>query len=158
MESVSSRDTFNAYWIFCHVESVFARDTFNAYWIFCHVESVFSRDTFNINPIFWNCRRCLFKRHLYLKFNSFMILKIVEGVSSKDTFHVAKTVVNLSIFSQLPFFNYNFLKLPQKLKKPVEVGLRPRPKLAYEKVRACLGIFLFKKKKLFLNNRSILFK
>ena len=118
MEGVSSRDTFNAYWIF---------DIFNAYWIFYHVE------------------KCLFKRHLYLKFNSFMILKIVEGVSSKDTFHVAKTVVNLSIFSQLPFFNYNFLKLPQKLKKPVEVGLRPRPKLAYEKVRACLGIFLFKK-------------
>ena len=47
-----------------------------------------------------------------------MILKIVEGVSSKDTFHVAKTAVNLSIFSKLPFFNYNFLKLPQKLKKP----------------------------------------
>ena len=48
-----------------------------------------------------------------------MILKIVEGVSSKDTFHVAKTAVNLSIFSKLPFFNYNFLKLPQKLKKPL---------------------------------------
>ena len=47
-----------------------------------------------------------------------MILKIVEGVSSKDTFHVAKITVNLSIFSKLPFFNYNFLKLPQKLKKP----------------------------------------
>ena len=48
-----------------------------------------------------------------------MILKIVEGVSSKDTLHVAKTAVNLSIFSKLSFFNYNFLKLPQKLKKPV---------------------------------------
>ena len=47
-----------------------------------------------------------------------MILKIVEGVSSKDTFYVAKIAINLSIFSQLPFFNYNFLKLPQKLKKP----------------------------------------
>ena len=117
MEGVSSRDTFNAYWIFCHVESVFARDTFNAYWIFCYVESVFSRDTFNINLIFWNCRKYLFKRHLYLKFNSFMILKIVEGVSSKDIFHVAKTVVDLSIFSQLTFFNNYFLKLPQKLKK-----------------------------------------
>ena len=52
MKGVSSRDTFNAYWIFCHVESVFARDTFNAYWIFCRVKNVFSRDTFNINPIF----------------------------------------------------------------------------------------------------------
>ena len=118
MESVSSRDTFNAYWIVCHMESVFARDTFNAYWIFCHVESVFLRDTFNINQIFWNCRKCLFKKHLQLKLNSFMILKIMEGVSSKDTFHMAKTAVNLSIFSKLPFFNYNFLKLPQKLKKP----------------------------------------
>ena len=54
-----------------------------------------------------------------------MILKIVEGFSSKDTFHVAKTAVNLSIFSKLPFFNYNFLKLPQKLKKPsYMMGLR----------------------------------
>ena len=100
------------------MESVFARDTFNAYWIICHVESVFSWDTFNIKPIFWNCRRCLLKRHLYLKFNSFMILKIVEGVSSKGTFHVAKIAVNLSIFWQLPFFNNNFLKLLHKLKKP----------------------------------------
>ncbi|CBI20247.3 unnamed protein product, partial [Vitis vinifera] len=40
------------------------RDTFNAYWIFCHAKSVFSRNTFNINPIFWNCRRCLLKRRL----------------------------------------------------------------------------------------------
>ena len=47
-----------------------------------------------------------------------MILKIVEGVFSKDTFHVAKTAVDLSIFSQLPFFNNYFLKLSQKLKKP----------------------------------------
>ena len=46
-----------------------------------------------------------------------MILKIMEGVSSKDTFHVAKTAVDLSIFSQLPFFNNYFLKLLQKLKK-----------------------------------------
>ena len=49
-----------------------------------------------------------------------MILKIVEGVSSKDTFHVVKTVVNLSIFSQLPFFNNYFLKLLQKLEKRVK--------------------------------------
>ena len=47
-----------------------------------------------------------------------MILKIVEGVSSKDTFHVAKTAVDLSIFSQLPFLKNYFLKLLQKLKKP----------------------------------------
>ena len=47
-----------------------------------------------------------------------MILKIVEGVSSKDTFHVAKTAIDLSIFSQLPFFKNYFLKLLQKLKKP----------------------------------------
>ena len=47
-----------------------------------------------------------------------MILKIVESVSSKDTFHVAKTAVDLSIFSQLPFFKNYFLKLLQKLKKP----------------------------------------
>ena len=50
-----------------------------------------------------------------------MILKIVEGVFSKDTFHVAKTAIDLSIFSQLPFFNNYFLKLPQKLKKPVQL-------------------------------------
>ena len=56
-----------------------------------------------------------------------MILKIVEGVSSKDTFHVAKTAVNLSIFSKLPFFNYNFLKLPQKLKKPLKLGMLDSP-------------------------------
>ena len=37
-----------------------------------------------------------------------MILKIVEGVSLKDTFHMAKTVVDLSVFSQLPFFNNYF--------------------------------------------------
>ena len=47
-----------------------------------------------------------------------MILKIMEGISSKDTFHVAKIAVDLSIFSQLPFFNNYFLKLLQKLKKP----------------------------------------
>ena len=51
-----------------------------------------------------------------------MILKIVENVSSKGIFHVVKTAVDLSIFSQLPFFNYNFLKLPQKLKKAPENG------------------------------------
>ena len=37
-----------------------------------------------------------------------MILKIVEGVFSKDTLYVAKTAVDLSIFSQLPFFNNYF--------------------------------------------------
>ena len=47
-----------------------------------------------------------------------MILKIMEGISSKDTFHVAKIAVDLSIFSQLPFFNNYFLKLLQKLKNP----------------------------------------
>ena len=47
-----------------------------------------------------------------------MILKIVEGIYSKDTFYLVKTVVDLSIFFQLPFFNNYFLKLPQKLKKP----------------------------------------
>ena len=52
-----------------------------------------------------------------------MILKIVEGVSSKDTFHVVKTAVDLSIFSQLPFFKNYFLKLLQKLKKPHKDGL-----------------------------------
>ena len=47
-----------------------------------------------------------------------MILKIVKCVSSKDIFHVAKTTVELSIFSQQPFFNNYFLKLLQKLKNP----------------------------------------
>ena len=53
-----------------------------------------------------------------------MILKIMKGVYSKDTFHMVKTVVNLSIFFQLPFFNNYFLKLLQRLKKPLL--LRPR--------------------------------
>ena len=47
----------------------------------------------------------------------------MKGVSSKDTFHVAKTVVDLSIFSQLPFFKNYFLKLLQKLKKPTHLAL-----------------------------------
>ena len=47
----------------------------------------------------------------------------MEGVSSKDTFHVTKTAVDLSIFSQLPFFKNYFLKLLQKLKKPTHLAL-----------------------------------
>ena len=58
-----------------------------------------------------------------------MILKIVENVSSKGIFHVVKTAVDLSIFSKLPFFNYNFLKLPQKFKKPRKTGDHTMPRV-----------------------------
>ena len=114
-----------------------------AYWIFCHVESVFSRDTFNINPIFWNCKKCLFKRHLWFKFNSFMILKIVECVFSKDTFHVAKTAVDLSIFSQLPFF-----KIAAKVKKA------PRDSIKWEVLCHIFGLFSLNQNPRLLNVKT----
>ena len=65
-----------------------------------------------------------------------MILKFVESVSSKDIFYVAKIVVDLSIFSQLSFFNNYFLKLLQKLKKkPAKFLSFFRCKLIGKKIR-----------------------
>ena len=54
-----------------------------------------------------------------------MNLKIMEDASSKDTFLVAKSVIDLSIFFQLSFFNNYFLKLLQKLKKALKRGKDP---------------------------------
>ena len=51
------------------------------------VESVLSRDTFSINLIFWNCRRCLLKRHLWHLLYKLKFLEIVKGVSWRDTFN-----------------------------------------------------------------------
>ena len=66
------------------------------------VKNIFSRDTFSINLIllnmyhnFENCEMCLFTRLL----------------------SHGKTVIHLSIFFQLSFFNNYFLKLLQKLKE-----------------------------------------
>ena len=129
-EGVSSRDIFSFKIKFmrysnlsnCGVEGVFSRDTFNFKIKFmthsnlsnCGVEGVFSRDTFSINPIFWNCWRDTFNLNSIL-LNMYHDFENYGRCLQKTP---SKTVVDLSIFFQLPFFNNYFLKLLQKLKKP----------------------------------------